>query len=100
MEWKFAMGRLMDRRDGVSTEPADGSSTGVEIAKPSEKDGAADKQEWDFVKHYLPLDFEDLKDLNIPYSLTAMLLRWENEGVSCNAFDPGAVIWAKPVNSN
>lgn len=111
LEWKVSIGRLIDRRDGMPTEPLEpdfdallhksGSAsyqpkritdmTDFEYFNlahslaPIESDGAEDQEEWNLFKQYLPLQFEDLEDLNDRHSLSDMLGLWKVESVSCHA---------------
>jgi hypothetical protein len=111
LEWKVSMGRLMSRRDGVPDEPLEpdfdallhksGSAsyqpkkitnmTDFEYFQlahslaPIESDGAEDQEEWNLFEQYLPLQFEDLEDLNERHSLSNMLSLWRVESVCCHA---------------
>jgi len=78
-EWKMAMVRLMDKRDGVT---ADRSSFPFPVS--------GDEHAWSverFVKHYLPLKFTDVEDLEKPHTLSTMLYVWKHDRVSCYSQD-------------
>jgi hypothetical protein len=101
------MGRLMDRRDGVPVAPrepdfddllrksgsssykpkrVDGMSNHefLDLATtlaPIESDGVDDQEEWNLFDEYLPMDFDDVEDLNVHDSLSTMLTIWGTDKV-------------------
>jgi hypothetical protein len=78
-EWKTAVARLMDKRDG---ETADRSSFPFPIT--------GDERAWSverFIKHYLPRELNDVEGLEEPHTLSTMLHRWKHDRVSCYAQD-------------
>jgi len=110
LEWKSSMGKLMDRRDGVSVEPLDpdfddllrksGSASyqpksidsisrheflnlSIYLA-PIESDGVNDQEEWNLFERYLSMTFDELEDLNKPHSLSATLSYWGYDKVGSN----------------
>lgn len=114
LEWKTSMGKLIDRRDGVSIEPMDpdfndllrksGSASykpkiidgmsrheffniSMKLA-PIESDGVEDQEEWNLFEHYLPMTFDDLEGLNDRHSLSDMLSLWKTDKVRYHTSTP------------
>ncbi|RFU72659.1 hypothetical protein TARUN_9603 [Trichoderma arundinaceum] len=102
LEWKSSMARLIARRDGTAEEVLTSSfrdllyKSGSASFKPErvegmmdseyfllchslapiESDGAEDDDEWNLFENYVPLNFENEKDLDETHSLSLMLGMW------------------------